>query len=140
MFGMNVKGVIGAVLGAIVGFIVWFGFTALIGIWLSLLGVIIGLAVAGGMLFLNKDEIRRALLSHRILASVVSIVTVIFSEYHINRYMFAKAGEIELSNFSIIPSNIEMFNALFFHDLWWQPLLGILFAIIACNLLLKDSV
>ncbi len=133
-----IKSFSSAFLGSLVGFLIWFGFTALTGIWLSLLGFIVGVSVAGFLILFNKPNIHEKLTQYRIIGTLFSLLTVMISEYQINRFMFAKSGEIELSDFPIIPESFEMFLSLFLSTTSWQPILGILLAVIACNALLKD--
>ncbi len=38
--------------------------------------------------------------------------------------MFAKNGQVDISDFPIIPQVFEMFTTLFMSFTWWQPILG----------------
>ena len=132
------KAFFGAVLGGILGFLLLFAFTAITNIWFVILDLLLGVAVAGGIILFNKESCRENLMFFRIVGSAISLFTVILAEYEINRFVFVRSGRIEASDFAIIPSSLDMFLNVVITNVWWQPIVGAVLAVIAVWYFLGD--
>lgn len=79
---------VGGLLGAAAGVLAWWGFTVLTKIAFGLVAVVIGVAVAKGVVLLSGDKRH---LNLQIMSTAVSVVAFFYASYLVNRTFILRA-------------------------------------------------